>query len=204
MSQAMKQSKLRYLLALVPVVVLIAGFLWYDHRFPTWEEEVVLPDGRKIIVKQKRDFIEGYGTRRTWLTFSLPEMGGKRTWNEYMQPAAISISASQEVYVIGWPSGFNQSAMYSLPRYGYVAFRWNGSKFERVPLMSVPESLREEENVIRCMPDSSFVSWQVKQSFGCDNQNRYTRGASRKIDLAKMQAWAMRNARLSNMTPQSE
>lgn len=44
---------------LVGVAVAAFAYLWYDYRFPTWKEEVVLPDGRKIIVKQRRDFIEG-------------------------------------------------------------------------------------------------------------------------------------------------
>jgi hypothetical protein len=65
-----KRKFILFLLVFLAAVTLACG--WYDHRFPSWKEEVVLPDGRKIVVTQRRDYIEGYGTRRTWLTFSLP------------------------------------------------------------------------------------------------------------------------------------
>src|SRR5206468_5960130 len=108
---------------------------------PSWKEEVLLPDGRKILVKERRDFIEGYGTRRTWLTFSLPEMGGEQTWSEWLYPTMIGV-ADGTVYVVGRPRGSRQFSMYSHPKYVYVAYQWHGDKFERVPFMSVPEHLR--------------------------------------------------------------
>ncbi|MCA3034553.1 MAG: hypothetical protein ING33_04975, partial [Rhodocyclaceae bacterium] len=80
------------------------GYAWYDARFPSWREEVRLSDGRVISVNQKRDFIEGRGTRRTWLTFSLPEMGGEQTWEQLLYPSIIDV-ADGKVYVIGRPSG---------------------------------------------------------------------------------------------------
>lgn len=180
------------------------GYLWYDSCFPSWKEEVLLPDGRMIVVKQKRDFIEGYGTRKTWLTFSLPEMGGQQTWSEYMKPILLAVTSNGEVFVVGWPSGFKQSSMYLLPKYGYVAFRWNGVSFQRVPYLSIPEELRQEENLVRCMPHASSLTWQVKQTFGCDDDDKYTEGASRRIDLKRMQEWADRSARYRNTKPESE
>src|SRR5690349_2427466 len=105
----------------VAVIVIGVAYAWYDARFVSWEEEVLLMDGRRIVVKQRRDFIDGYGTRRTWLTFSLPEMGGERTWSEYMQPVLIAVANDGHVYVVGWPSGEKQLGMYRHPRYGYAA-----------------------------------------------------------------------------------
>lgn len=66
------------------VLALLAGLGWfyYDHRFPSWDEEVMLSDGRMLVVHRKQEVIQGFGVRRTWLTFSLPEMGGKQTWSE--------------------------------------------------------------------------------------------------------------------------
>lgn len=127
------------------------GYLWYDSRFPSWKEEVLLPDGRMIVVKQKRDFIEGYGTRKTWLTFSLPEMGGQRTWEQWLYPAMIGVTDGK-VYVIGRPRGSRQFEMYSHPKYVYVAYIWRNGQFERIPFLQVPESLRQEENIRWCLP----------------------------------------------------
>lgn len=137
--------------ALVSLAVAALTYLWYDYRFPSWKEEVVLPDGRKIIVKQRRDFIEGYGTRKTWLTFSLPEMGGEQTWEQWLYPTMIGV-ADGKVYVVGRPRGSKQFSIYSHPKYVYVAYRWHNNKFERIPFLQVPESLRREENVRWCMP----------------------------------------------------
>jgi hypothetical protein len=146
------------------------AYEWYDYRFPSWKEEVLLPDGRKIIVKQRRDFIEGYGTRRTWLTFFLPEMGGEQTWSEWLYPTMIG-AADGAVYVVGRPRGSRQFRMYSHPKYVYVAFKWQGGQFRRIPFMSVPEHLRALENIRWCLPggeDSrrqmhSFGSWCVER-----------------------------------------
>lgn len=188
------------------VITIVAGlvYLWYDYRFPSWSEEVLLPDGRKIIVKQRRDFIEGYGTRRTWLTFSLPEMGGERTWSEYMQPILIAVTASKEVYVVGWPTGEKQLMRYEHPRYGYAAFRWSGGAFARVPFISLPEALRQEENVVRCNPKVSFLDLREKATHGCDEHSEFVAGVPKRIDVAKMQEWAMRRAQRHNITPLSE
>ena len=203
-----KRRWLKPALIVIAVALGIAalGFAWYDYRFPSWEEEVLLPDGRKIVVKQRRDFIEGYGTRKTWLTFSLPEMGGERTWVEYMQPALLGISKEGEVFVVGWPTGEKQMGMYRHPRYGFVAFKWEHSSFERVPFTTVPEELRREENLIRCLPLSKghFFSWETKIQAGCNANGEFVTGASRQIDMQYMQDWALRQAKRNNIKPLSE
>jgi hypothetical protein len=141
------------------------SYVWYDYRFPAWKEEVLLPDGRIIVVKQRRDFIEGYGTRKTWLTFSLPEMGGEKTWSQWLYPTMIG-AADGKVYVVGRPRGGTQFNMYSYPRHVYVAFVWYGGSFERVPFLSVPEKLRIKENVRWCLPggdDTKLVIHEPRQ-----------------------------------------
>jgi hypothetical protein len=140
--------------AIAALGIAALGFAWYDYRFPNWTEEVLLPDGRKIIVKQRRDFIEGYGTRKSWMTFALPEMGGEQTWGESLYPTMIGV-ADGKVYVVGRPRGGRQFSMYVFPRYVYVAFEWRAGRFERVPFMSVPEALRSKENVRWCLPGGS-------------------------------------------------
>ncbi|MDY0745768.1 hypothetical protein SNE35_14710 [Paucibacter sp. R3-3] len=115
---------------------------WYVYRFSAWTEEVLLPDGRRIAVHQRRDLIEGYGTRRTWLRFSLPEMGGEQVWSEWLYPTMIG-AADGKVYVIGRAPGGKEFRMYSDPRYMYVAYQWQHDRFVRIPFMSVAASARE-------------------------------------------------------------
>ena len=182
------------------------GYAWFSYRFPTWVETVALPDGRTIDVKERRDFIEGRGTRRTWLTFSLPEMGGERTWSEYLYPTMIG-AANGTAYVIGRPWGGAQFQRYSHPRYVYVAFRWRDGKFERVPFLSVPENLRTEENIRWCMPggdDSKVAShnardWCVERSGPSD---KYP--TPRLVDLRTRAAEAEFWARIEGHQPDSE
>jgi hypothetical protein len=205
--EAHSKSRTRKWPLMVGAAVLGIGALsyaWYDYRFPSWKEEVLLPDGRKIVVMQRRDFIKGYGTRKTWLTFSLPEMGGEQTWAEYMQPVLVGVSKDGQVYVVGWPSGQKQMGMYRHPRYGYAAFRWTPTGFERVPFISIPEDLRQEENLIRCLPKPQFAKWETKLQAGCNEGGEYVVGGSRKIDIRRMQEWALKQAERQNIKPLSE
>jgi hypothetical protein len=180
------------------------AIFWLDQKYESWKEEVQLVDGRKIVVSQRRDHIPGYGTRKTWLSLNLPEMGGEQTWAESMQPVLVAVTKDGAVYVAGWPSGESQMDMYRHPRYGYAAFRWNGKGFERVPFLTIPENLREEENVIRCIPNSKFVPWTTKMKSSCDDKSAYVSGGSRAIDLQRMEAWALAQAARQNIKPLSE
>jgi hypothetical protein len=121
-TQTKSPIRKRVLIAGIVILAIAAlSYAWYDYRFPSWKEEVLLPDGRMIIVKQRRDFIEGYGTRKTWLTFSLPEMGGEQTWEEFLMPSVVGTDQGQ-VYVLGMPRGPKQYSMYGGPRLFLVAF----------------------------------------------------------------------------------
>ncbi|MFC3148798.1 hypothetical protein [Piscinibacterium candidicorallinum] len=155
--------------ATVPVLVVIfLTWRWYDARYPSWEEEVRLSDGRVITIKQKHDYIKNYGTRQSWVTFSLPEMGGKQTWRSYLIPMVIDV-ADGKVYAIGAPRGPSNYNIYDSPRYFLVAFEWNNG-FQRIPFLSVPPALRETANVLRCLPPLSHrpVTIADKAKQWCD------------------------------------
>lgn len=79
---------------------------------------MALPDGRTILVRETRDYVEGYGTRRTSLTFSLPELGGEQTWEEWLYPTMIGVDQGN-VYVVGRPRGSRQFRIYSHPKFVY-------------------------------------------------------------------------------------
>ena len=199
----------KWLLAVFLASLAIAAFAWYGYRFPHWEETVVLPDGRSILVEQRRDVIEGYGTRRTWLTFSLPEMNGKRTWDEGLQPVMIG-AADGKVYVVGRPRGAKQFSAYRFPRYVYVAFIWQSDHFERIPFLSVPESLRKKENVRWCLPGGrdSRESVQLEPNQRCSwpkpphSQDHFPRPET--VDLNIRVEEAIFWARVSGLKPSSE
>jgi hypothetical protein len=207
MTSADRRSRVRTTRwAIAAGVLLVLGglaYAWYDYRFPSWTEEVLLPDGRNIVVKQRRDFIEGYGTRKTWLKFSLPEMGGEQTWAENLMPAAIGVE-DRRVYVLGMPRGPKQYSMYGGPRFFLVAFVWTNSSFQRVPVDQVPLSIRQFENIFRCLPSSlRRVTWAEKMSRWCESATMPGR-QDRAIDYKSLELLSQKYARMNGHTTFSD
>ncbi len=162
------------------------GWLYVDYRLPSWNEEVMLSDGRMLIVHRRHDYVEGYGVSRTWLTFSLPEMGGKQTWSEWMYPAIVDVSHGK-VYVVGATPGVKQYSGYSNPRYMLVAYLWDGSAFSRVPFVSVPENIRQQWNVLYCSMKGENTTWREKTIGWCGAEGIYEVGKSRTVDLRSLE-----------------
>jgi hypothetical protein len=154
--------------ALAITLITWIGSRWYDNRYPTWREEVQLSDGRIVVVKQKHQYYENYGTSQSWVTFSLPEMGGEQTWHSYLKPMRIDV-ADGKVYAFGRPRGDGQVQFYVYPLHYLVAFKWSGLSFERIPFMNVPEQIRSSENVFPCVPANRDVvlNWKQKENNWC-------------------------------------
>lgn len=191
---------------LIAAPVLLAStwlaWYWYDRQYPTWQEEVQLSDGRVILVRQKHKYFDNYGTDQSWVTFSLPEMGGEQTWHSYLTPQRIDIDGGN-VFVFGFPRGDKQFAHYGNPKNYMVAFVWKQGGFQRIPFLEVPERLRQEENVHSCVPehrrgrltlaDKSAAQW-------CPVRGDKWK-FERKINLADYQAIARFYAGLKNTQP---
>lgn len=162
---------------LIGAVAALAVTAWtanwlYSGRYPSWKETVVLTDGRKVNITQKREYQPGYGTHQTWLTFDLPESGGSVTWNEKLYPVMLA-AAEGKVYVVGRPRGGQQYETYVYPRYMYVAFELRGKEFVRIPFLTVPEALRLRENVRWCFPggeDKRVFDLRVNPAW-CDDMD---------------------------------
>jgi hypothetical protein len=180
-----------------------AGWRVYEAQYPTWSEQVQLSDGRVIVVRQKHEYYENYGTARSWVTIDLPELGGKREWASYLMPQRVDVYAGK-VYVFGLPRGPKQLEYYRYPRHYMAAFVWSGNEFVRIPFLSVPEALRQRENVLRCVPRKrrSLVTLDEKQLRPCPPRGRegeltselnldvYTKAADR---LAAKDHWESRS-----------
>jgi hypothetical protein len=108
-----------------------------------------LSDGRIITIKQRRRYYENYGTAESWVTIDLPELGGKRVWHSFLMPQRIDVHEGK-VYVFGQPRGIKQNQYYRYPKNYMVGFVWNGADFVRIPFLSIPENIRNEENVYPC------------------------------------------------------
>jgi hypothetical protein len=146
-----KLNRWLLLAALLVSGVAWSAWQWYQTRYPTWQEEVQLSDGRVIVVKQKHEVYENYGTNQSWVTFSLPDV------------------ADGNVYAFGVPRGIRQFNFYRKPKHYIVAFRWTGNEFTRIPFLDVPERLRQEENILPCVPTAgrNLVSLSSKRERWC-------------------------------------
>jgi hypothetical protein len=197
------QKRLLVIVALVAGASLWAYMTWHAQRYPTWTEEVQLSDGRVIVVRQKHEVYDNYGTNQSWVTFSLPEMGGERTWHSYLKPMRIDVH-NGKVYVFGRPRGDRQVQYYDYPRHYVVAFGWNGTAFERIAFAHLPVLLRERENVFPCVPAdrNSTVSWSYKEAHWCPPSD--TKGLlTRTISLGVYEELARDYARRDGFAPKS-
>jgi hypothetical protein len=200
------QTGLR-VLAIVTLLALGVGvYAWhyYAGRYPSWSEEVRLSDGRVIVVMQRHEVYENYGINQSWVTITLPELGGEQVWNAYLVPLRVDVD-NGKVFVFGAPRGVRQFNFYRKPRNYLVAFQWNGSQFERILFLSVPERLRQEENVFSCVPAGppKLLTLDQKQKQWCPVRgDKWRFGKS--IFLADYAGLASFYAGLDNTQPQSD
>jgi hypothetical protein len=180
------------------------GWSYYQSRYPSWKEEVQLSDGRVLLVKQERQYFENYGTNQSWVTFSLPELGGQQTWQSYLRPQRVDVYGGK-VYVFGAPRGIRQYRHYKYPRYFMVAFIWSGSEFQRIPFMDVPSQIRSVENIFPCVPKDhkAIVTLKDKEAQWCPptgDKSQFTR----QIDVREYVGLAEEYSRLDGGKPLSE
>jgi len=192
------------LAALIVTCVTWATWRWYLQRYPSWQEQVQLSDGRVIIVRQQHEVYDNYGTNQSWVTFSLPEMGGERTWHSYLKPMRVDVHEGL-VFVFGRPRGLRQFEHYRYPKHYLVSFVWADGVFVRIPFLQVPEELRREENIFPCVPNStnSLLSTSAKNIQWCQPQGESDQ-FGRKFSQQSYDELAISMARLGGGPPISD
>lgn len=183
----------------------VAGiWTYYEARYPQWSEEVQLTDGRVIVIHQKQEVFDNYGTNQSWIEIDLPELGGNRIWHSYLIPQRIDV-IDGKVYVFGSPRGDRQYYYYGDPKNFMVGFVWNGHEFVRTPFLSIPKQAREEENVFSCVPETrgTLLTVRQKNDHWCPpkgDEGQFTR----KLNLIAFQEAAVRYSRRAGGKPSSE
>ncbi len=180
----------------------VIAWQWYWQHFPSWDEEVLLTDGRIASVHRATKFNTEGSLLETALTIDLPEIGGKRIWREALYPAIVN-SFEGKVYVVGFVT-YRSSRKYRNPRFGYVAFVYANSGWQRIPFLSVPESVRSQENIAFCPEAAPIRTWRDKQTGWCDLQGNFVLGAQRKVDLVANERNAKNLAELFRSSIQSD
>jgi hypothetical protein len=170
--------------------VAAVGWQWYRVHFPSWDEEVQLTDGRVITIHRAHTFNTDHQLINTRLTIDLPELGGKKVWEENLYPAIVEIDQSK-VYVVGSVRGSTSKfGQYLAPRYLYVAFIYDQGAWLRIPFMTIPEKFRKKENILSCLDQPTHVSLSEKQSGWCTEDGSWRKTASSEISLAKNEQYA--------------
>ena len=189
---------------LVIGLVALLGWNYYQNRYPGWDEEVRLSDGRIITIHQKREYYDNYGTNQSWVTIDLPELGGKQVWHSYLMPQRVDV-VDGKVYVFGRLRGPRQISYYRYPKNHMVAFKWQNAEFQRIPFLQLPALLRVEENIYPCIPTktNAKLTEAIKNRQWCpasgDNKQFV-----RKINLPEYQKLAIEFAKLDGGLPLSE
>jgi hypothetical protein len=206
-TKANQATRFNWLWAVALLAIAAMGWLgwsYYQSRYPSWDEEVRLSDGRVITIHQKREYYENYGTNQSWVTIDLPELGGKRVWHSYLMPMRVDVSQGQ-IYVFGRPRGPRQVSHYRYPKHHLVAFVYRSGEFQRIPFLSVPELLRSEEGIYSCLPNRGVTKLTL------DAKNREWCAPSgdkeqfvKKINLLEYEKLAIQYARLDGGIPISE
>ncbi|MFZ6694099.1 hypothetical protein [Undibacterium sp. SXout20W] len=117
----------------------------------TWDQEVKLLDGRKIVVTQKR-LLQGLLTRDAWLTINLPQISQEPiVWHESLYPMVVNIF-NGSLYVVAMPSTVRERHRYGDPSPPNIGFRWVASGWQRIPFNEIPEAIYDANMLVSELP----------------------------------------------------
>src|SRR5258706_1134371 len=122
----------------------------------SWEEEVLLHDGSKIVVSRsvdrggRHEIGQQPPIKEQSLTFTLPPQHERITWkSEFskdigladVQPLLLDISQGS-AYVITNPVGCLAYNKWGRPNPPYVVFKYEGKEWKRISLQELPAEIR--------------------------------------------------------------
>lgn len=134
----------------------------------TWKEEVLLHDGRKIIVQRtlerggRHEIGQRSGATNETLAFAIPGTGQTITWNDpysedigssNFNPLMLEI-ANGSAYLVASPMGCLSYNKWGRPNPPYVVFKYQGTAWSRIPLTELPAELTAP-NLVISSPDNA-------------------------------------------------
>lgn len=140
---------------------------WFGLGGTSWQEEVLLHDGAKIVVDRSVALggpheigQRGSYTKET-LAFTHPVTGRLITWEDKATPdlrtsnflpMALDIYQGM-VYLVATPMGCPAYNTWGRPNPPYVVFKYVGNTWERIPLQELPPETKAP-NLISSSPDT--------------------------------------------------
>jgi len=132
----------------------------------TWQEEVLLHDGRTMVVERtvERGGRHEIGQKPPYkeqsLRFTVPGTTHVITWEDHYSrdlgqanflPMVVEISGGTP-YLVAYPMGCLSYNKWGRPNPPYVVFHYHGKEWKRIPLQELPADITAP-NVIFSMPD---------------------------------------------------
>jgi len=186
----MRSMKKPLLLAVLLVVVGLIGanaFGLFGFGRTSWQEEVLLHDGSKVIVERTvdRGGRHEVGQRAPYkqqsLTFIMPGNKQKIVWEDTFSkelgmanflPLLLDIQ-NNIVYLVVNPMGCLSYNKWGRPNPPYVIFKYINKEWQRIPLQELPAEIKTP-NLILSMPDieveksgGHFMSAEMIQKIIC-------------------------------------
>ena len=137
-----------------------AGFLGFGAD--SWNEEVLLHDGKKVIVQRsqsyggQREVGQSAPIKQHTISFGLPDTGKKVTWtSEYgadvgranFSLLAIHVLAGTP-YIVAYPNLCLSYNKWGRPNPPYVFFKYDGKEWQRISLEQFPSSLSDLTSIM--------------------------------------------------------
>ena len=166
----------------------------------SWDEEVLLSDGRMIVVRQwrSRQRLSGDGGVRilgTKASITFPALDGSKgeavRYEGLIQPLILNVWAGR-TYLVGQPLQHAFFVDMGAPRSGWIALVLNSQRgWDRISPRDVPERIRETNLLIAGAPPASMtrVMWATKISNEL-NANLKWPDHMRMLDPSKRSGWA--------------
>lgn len=132
----------------------------------SWQEEVLLHDGRKLIAERSvsRGGRREIGQRPSYsvqtLSFTLPGTRQKITWEDKFSkdigganflPMLLDVS-NGAAYLVAYPMGCLSYNKWGRPNPPYVIFRYQDKEWRRIPMLELPTVIKMP-NLIFSQPD---------------------------------------------------
>lgn len=154
---------------LVVIVILGAdmnafGFLGFGGT--NWQEEVLLHDGRKIVVERsvnrggRHEVGQKPPFKEQSLVFSMPGTNQQVRWEDKFSedlgsanflPMLLDVD-KDVAYLVAYPMGCLSFNKWGRPNPPYVVFKYEGKMWQRIPLEELPPAIKTL-NLIFSMPD---------------------------------------------------
>jgi hypothetical protein len=152
-----------------------------------WKEEVLLHDGKKIIVTR----VQTLGSRPTLesreraildetITFSLPGTTQKIVWSmsfsdDVPEPNGVNVVLLDIVnsvpYIAGYPAGCIAYNKWNRPNPPQILFKYEGGQWTRITLTEFPPQLTQANVIVGGPPAEGIKSFYTVEEVNAENRD---------------------------------